>query len=264
MKKYSRYTFSILLFVVLAVLPFPAAGSAQFLTSQVSPEHVPINITYNGAKLKISGQSMAGDDLIVRITSASADAHYKYMGKASGLFWMKKGDISFKNVPGVYMLFSTRDLDHLLDAAEQKKNLIGYEALKETAEIETENEEIRQNVSEWQNEFVRFKQKENLYSINAGTVVRQHGQDSDTYQVEADWPFQAAPGSYTIEVMAIRNGKIAERAASVFTVERAGVVSKLSDLAFNKAPLYGMMAVIIAIMAGFAVGLIFKKGGGAH
>jgi hypothetical protein len=64
--------------------------------------------------------------------------------------------------------------------------------------------------------------------------------------------------------MAVRDGRVAERAQASFTVARTGVVAWLSDMAFNRAALYGIMAVVIAIIAGFAVGMIFKKGGGAH
>ena len=48
------------------------------------------------------------------------------------------------------------------------------------------------------------------------------------------------------------------------TVVRSGIVAKLSNLAFNHAAIYGIIAIVIAMAAGFAVGALFKKGGGAH
>lgn len=259
-----NYKYTLCMLFISAMLAFSTAGPVYALTVQVSPDNVAINLGYHGAKLQITGQSRAGDDLIIRITNANGDAHYKYIGKAGGLVWMKKGDISFQNVPGVYLLYSSRDLELLLDPAEQKANVIGFDALKETLEIETANEEFQQDKARWQDEFIRFKEKENLYITQTGTVTRKHGQKSDDYQVEVSWPYQAATGDYTVESIAVRNGKIVERATTNFTVERAGIVKKLTDLAFNRAALYGIMAVLIAMVAGFAVGLVFKKGGGAH
>ena len=259
-----NYKYTLCMLFVLIIMAFSNVSQVYALTVQVSPDNVAINLTYNGAKLQVSGNSKAGDDLIIRITSVNGDAHYKYIGKAGGLVWMKKGDISFKNVPGIYMLYSSRDLEHLFSLAEQKVNLIGFDALKETLEIETDNEEILKDEARWENEFIRFKEKENLYITQTGTVTRKHGQDSDTYQVEVPWPYQAPIGEYTVEAMAVRGGKIVDSTEASFTVERAGLVRQLTDMAFNQAALYGIMAVIIAIIAGFAVGMIFKKGGGAH
>lgn len=240
------------------------AVPARAVTCQVTPAEVKIGLNYHGASLTVTGENQAGDDLIIRIGNEAGEAHYKYMGKASGLFWMKKGDVSFKNVPGVYLLYSSREMEHLLDEAAQKANLIGYKALQEAAEMESASPEVQGDEARWKSEFIRFKQKQNLYAIHTSTVTRQHGQANDTYSVEVAWPFQAPPGTYTVETLALRDGQVAERARASFTVARTGVVAQLTDLAFNKAALYGIMAVVIAIIAGFAVGMIFKKGGGAH
>jgi uncharacterized protein (TIGR02186 family) len=255
-----RRSAAILLLLGLTLAAVPAGA----VTCRVAPNHVNIDLNYHGATLSVTGENQAGDDLIIRIGNQAGEAHYKYMGKAGGLFWMKKGDVTFKNVPGVYLLYSSRELGNLLDEAGLKANLIGYRALQEVTEMEAASSELQADESGWKNEFFRFKENQNLYAIHTGTVTRQHGQDNDTYQVEVAWPYQAPPGNYTVEVMAVRDGRVVERAEALFTVDRSGIVAWLSDLAFNKAALYGIMAVVIAIIAGFAVGMIFKKGGGAH
>lgn len=238
---------------------------ARALTCQVTPNTVAINLSYHGATLTVTGENTAGDELVIRIGNAAGDAHYKYMGKAGGFFWMKKGDVGFKNVPGVYLLYTSRDIEYLFDPAGQKANLIGYEALREAAEMETSSDELNGDKARWKEEFIRFKEHQKLYAIHSGTITRQHGATSDTYAVEVAWPYQAAPGTYTVEAMAVRNGQVAERAETSFTVGRTGVVAWLSNLAFNRPAVYGIMAVVVAIIAGFAVGMVFRKGGGgAH
>ena len=234
------------------------------LTCQVSQPIVPITIGYHGVTLTVSGENSTGDDLIIKVSSQSKNAHYKYIGKAGGLFWMKKGDISFKNVPSVYLLYSSGPLDQILNPEEQKAYIIGYDALKAATEMESGSEELNSDVSRWKEEFIRFKEKQDLYAIKAGTVVSQKNQTGENYQLEIDWPYQASPGEYSIEVLAINNGKVVAQSKTSITVEQVGVVKKLSDMAINNAAIYGLMAVLIAIIAGFAVGLVFKKGGGAH
>jgi uncharacterized protein (TIGR02186 family) len=264
MTKSTVRKFVITLLAALLLLPLAAVRPAQALTCKVNPNTVAINLGYHGATLSVSGENTAGDELIIRIGNAAGETHYKYMGKAGGFFWMKKGNVSFKNVPGVYLLYTSRDIEHLLDPAGQKTNLIGYEALKAATEMETASDELNGNEAKWKEEFIRFKEHQKLYAIRSGTITRQHGAASDTYQAEIAWPYQAPPGTYTVEVMAVRNGQVAERAETSFSVARTGVVAWLSNLAFNSPAVYGIMAVVIAIIAGFAVGMVFRKGGGAH
>lgn len=260
--KISKYITPML--AALLLLAPAAVRPAQALTCKVTPDKVAINLGYHGATLSVTGENTAGDELIIRIGNTSGEAHYKYMGKAGGFFWMKKGDVGFKNVPGVYLLATSRDIEHLLDPAGQKANQIGYEALKETAEMESASAELNGNEAKWKDEFIRFKEQQNLYAIHSGTITRQHGQASDTYVAEVAWPYQAPPGTYTVETMAVRDGQVVERAETSFTVARSGMVAWLSNLAFNRPAVYGIMAVVIAIIAGFAVGMVFRKGGGAH
>jgi hypothetical protein len=67
-----------------------------------------------------------------------------------------------------------------------------------------------------------------------------------------------------VEVLAVRDGHVVERASTKMLVEQAGLVAALSGMATNHAALYGIMAVVVALVAGLGVGAIFKKGGGSH
>ena len=245
-----------------AVGTFFQAGPVSALTTEVTPQNIPINLLYHGAQLSIKGVSDVNDDLIVRISTEPTEAHMKFKGKAAGLFWMKMGDISFEHVPAAYLLFSSRNLENLLSKDERIKEGIGFEAIKDQAVMESSAEGM--DPDRWIAEFIKFKKAEKLYLIEEGAVTRQHGAQGNEYQLEVKWPYQAAPGKYNIEVLAIRDGKVVDRAETSLTVERTGIVAKLSNLAFNHAAVYGIISIVVAMFAGFAVGALFKKGGGAH
>jgi hypothetical protein len=48
------------------------------------------------------------------------------------------------------------------------------------------------------------------------------------------------------------------------SAEQAGIVKSLAGMAKNNAAVYGVLSILAALGAGFGVGLIFRKGGGAH
>lgn len=242
--------------LILQALP------ALALTCEVSPAQIPITMSYHGAKLTITGQSAPNDDLIVKISTAPVDTTMKYKAKAGGLFWMKKGSLEFKGLPVVYLVNTTADLNRILPEEARRQEQLGYDALGKAASVEDSSGEPAEG--KWFDEFIRFKEREMVYAVQQGTITRQHGEESNTFQVVVDWPYQAPPGVYNVDLLAVSNGSVVDKTSTSFEVQRSGMAAALSKMAFDQAALYGIMAVVIAMVAGFAVGAIFKKGGGSH
>lgn len=244
---------------VAAVTIIAAPEAVQALTCEVSPTRVPITLSYHGAKLTITGQSAVNDELVLKISTPPADTEMKYKGKAGGLFWMKKGSLEFKGVPMVYLVNSTAKLDLILAEAERQQYQLGYDAMAKTARVEDSTGQPAEG--KWFDEFIRFKEQEMVYSIQEGTITRKHGEKGNTFEAVVNWPYQAQPGVYDVEVFAVNGGKVVGKAHTSFEVERAGIIATLSSMAVEQAALYGIMAVVIAMVVGFGVGVIFKKGG---
>ena len=249
---------AVMLFAIVTISFLFSGGRSWALTTQVTPQDIPIKLLYHGAKISIQGQCDANDDLIVRINTDPAEMHMKFKGKAAGIFWMKIGDISFEHVPAAYLLYSSGDLASMLPEDVRVKEGIGFESIKAGAVVESSREGM--DPDRWIDEFIKFKKSEKLFQVQEGSIARQNGE----YTLDVQWPYQASPGTYNVEVLAVRDGSIVDRAESSLTVVRAGIVEKLSALAFNHAAIYGIIAIIVAMVAGFAVGALFKKGGGAH
>jgi hypothetical protein len=85
-----------------------------------------------------------------------------------------------------------------------------------------------------------------------------------TYFMKFKWPYQAAPGNYLVTVYAVKGGKVVEQATSGVLVEQVGGVKALAGMAKKNGALYGLLSILSALGAGFGVGLVFRKGGGAH
>lgn len=253
---------AVMLCAAVAVCLLFSGGPARALTAKVTPQDIPINLLYHGADVSIQGESDANDGLIVMIRTEPTTAHMKYKGKAAGLFWMKMGDISFEHVPAAYLLYSSSDLANLLPEDERIKEGIGFESIR--ANTKMESSAAGMDPERWITEFIKFKKAEKLYMIQENSIIRPQGAQGRDYRVNIKWPYQAAPGVYEIKVLAVRDGHVVDRSETSLTVARSGIVEQLSNLAFNHAAVYGIIAIVVAMVAGFAVGLLFKKGGGAH
>lgn len=245
--------------LTMAALAIILPGRSHAVTAQVSPSIIPITMGYHGMPVEIKGESAPGDDVIVKITSAPADIHLKYKGKAAGIFWMKLGTLVYKDIPGTYLVSTSAPVATVLSPAERDMNNIGFDALQKKVKITAEHGELP--AGDWFGQFLDFKKNENIYALHEGDVkVNPNG----GYTLSLNWPFQAQPATYSIEVLTAKNGQITGKAKSSVKVEMTGMVATISDLASNHRAVYGTIAIVVALAVGFAVGNIFKKGGGAH
>ncbi len=258
MSKYTPIRFLTLLLALLAMaLPNHAHAA---VSCQATPAIIPITMGYHGLPVTIKGESAPGDDVIVKITSAPADIHLKYKGKAAGIFWMKLGTLTFKEIPGTYLVSSSGPIDKILSPAALDQNGIGIAALQKKATLEAEHGKTIPE-GDWFTQFFEFKEHEHNYAIKEGNVQVNAG---GGFTLTLDWPFQAQPGDYTVQVITAKNGEVTGQAETSLKVEMKGLVATISNMASNNRAVYGIIAIVVALAVGFAVGNIFKKGGGAH
>ncbi len=82
---------------------------------------------------------------------------------------------------------------------------------------------------------------------------------------QPSWPIPSAlaPGNYQVEAVAIKDGAVVGKYATAVEAELIGFPRWLSNLAFEKSLLYGILATLIAIFSGLAIGLVFQSKGGS-
>jgi hypothetical protein len=175
---------------------------------------------------------------------------------------MNVGTIDFEQVPALYFVTSSKKVDDILSKEEMTKYVIGYEALEKHVELKPVKDEVEK--SRWFNEFLKYKENSKLYSSASENITFSQKDGKQNYYTLFEWPYQAAPGDYTVTVYAVKNNRVVEKAEQKIVVAQAGVVKQLAGMAKNNASLYGILSILAALGAGFGVGLIFRKGGGAH
>lgn len=257
----------ILLIMIFPILLFIPKPSFATLTIKTNHDRIKVNFFYHGDKVTVSGKSDADLDLIVKITSPEIHQVMKKKGKVAGLLWMNVGTLNFEHVPNLYFLHTTGKLDLLLDRDEMDKYIIGYPSLFKHIEITTEektkaNALIEADKERWFKEYAKFKESSRLYNVSEGDVsVKKDEKGLQDYHIRIRWPYQAPPGEYTITVYGIRDKNVIETAEAKVFVEQVGGVRTLADMAKNNGALYGIISIVVAVAAGFGVGMIFRKGG---
>ncbi|CAN0450670.1 unnamed protein product, partial [Discosporangium mesarthrocarpum] len=66
-------------------------------------------------------------------------------------------------------------------------------------------------------------------------------------------------GDYQVTVHLFKNGEHVSSENTPLTVQKVGLEAQIYDFAHNHAAWYGAIAIIIALMAGWLAGVIFRR-----
>jgi uncharacterized protein (TIGR02186 family) len=241
--------------VVLLATGLPARAAESMLT--ISPSEVHIGAFFNGQTVTVSGTIPAGTQAVLEVMGGSAEEHLMRKGRRAGM-WMNVGEIKVQDAPSLYLVMSTAK--ELLTAAPPEATW-GYRALEKRLVFSGNIEPAERQ--EFLQQFIELKESEQIYASWPGALKLKPAAGAES-AVTASFPLPSntRPGTYKVCLSAIQDGRVVSHNCADLTVGLVGFPAWLAALAYEHGLAYGVLAVVIAIVTGFAMGFIFKGGGG--
>ena len=247
----------ILMIAMVALLAAAGKGNAAGLDFTLGQATIDMDLFYNGTSVAVDGWAPEGSQVVVRFIGQIGEATMKRKGKVMGLLWMNKDTLHFSNMPAVCLVESSAPLTELGRSGEK----LGLAEVAESIAIEPASADRTMLLPE----LLKLKKSEGLYREDAGVVRLADAKDGRrAFSAQIRVPSRLRAGDYSVEVFAVRNGAVVAQGAKPIAARLAGAPAFVADLAFNHGLWYGILASVIAILAGLAVGQIFKGKGGAH
>ena len=233
----------------------PARAAAPILT--ISPAMVQIGAFFSGQTVTVTSAIPADAQAVLEVMGDSAEELLMRKGRRGGL-WMNVGAIVVRQAPSLYLVMSTSP--SLLTATEPSAAW-GYQALTQRITL-TGSVEARER-PEFIDQFLRLKESEHVYASFPGALKLKAASGEES-AVTASFPLptNTRPGTYKVCLSVIQGGRVVSRTCSDLTVTMVGFPALLASLAYQHGAAYGVIAVVIAIVTGFAMGFLFKGGGG--
>jgi hypothetical protein len=234
----------------------------------LSPQTVNMGTFYNGARVQVEGTAPAGSDILVVVRGAEKDEFFNRKGRV-GLIWLNVDRIHIQRAPSVFLRFSSADLNSLLDRASLNQYELDESAIKNRLHClchckcnltgaHTQASGVHDSQPDpayaqlLRTNFLRLKEREGSYRMFPGTVSLSNLAGSGTkYALNFLWPRKAAPGKYEVEVYACSNGKVIAQSRQTLQVAEVGFPAYMASLSTRRPWLYGTIAVLVAMFAGF-------------
>ncbi|MBI5592492.1 MAG: TIGR02186 family protein [Deltaproteobacteria bacterium] len=226
------------------------------------PDRISIGTFYNGTRISINGTLPADSEVVVRMTGEAATLRMKKKGKVFGLLWMNRDTVTFESVPKAFLLYTPHNFEDIFKTLPKDDPVrqLGLSALEEKITVSPDSSDSGALVKE----LLKLKKNEGIYAVSDNVHYTPPAEGRKKFEADIIIPPKLSPGVYKVEVFMVQNRTIVASYDHSLTVALESFPKILSLLAFDHGAMYGILATLIAVVAGLLTGVFFKGSKGAH
>ncbi len=242
-------------------------AKAERLHVNLTAHEVAVTSSFTGARITLFGaiqrtsdglapsQQFQNEDIIVAVIGPSEDLTVRRKERVGGI-WVNRDAITFKRVPSVYYLASTRPVDEILSQSVRMRNELGpdyisldrYEAHSDISSDE-DIESFRQAMIRKKKEIALYGEDERGVRVQANTL----------FSMDINIPANVPVGKFSVRVFLVRDGVILQSQSIQPSVSKKGIERMIYSFAHVQPLFYGITAVIVAAFAGWLASVIFRQ-----
>ncbi|WP_413204600.1 TIGR02186 family protein [Rhodospirillum sp. A1_3_36] len=243
-------------FVALA-----AHAQVQPLVADLSKHLVAITTAFTGTDVLLFGATDGPGDVVMVVRGPSRSEVVRRKDHM-GVIWVNKESVTFDDVPTFYRVASNRPMKDFARPEVLARHQIGVERLSLPIRDEYLYDDETQR--EFRDGFLRLKRKAGLYGAGGDSPVgledaRIAMLDNRLFRVNLYFPANVPVGSYIVEVYLFRDGEVVSAEITPLVISKIGVGAEIYDFAHEQAIIYGVLAVILAVVSGWLAGVAFRK-----
>jgi len=223
---------------------------ASPIISGISNNEINIDTSFKGTQVLLFGAKGYAGDIVIAIRGPQKDFRVTKKRRFLGL-WHNGQRVVFKDTYSLYSLFSTfnniKESSKLLEELELGKSNIHFNTDKNIDENLKSNFKI---------ELVDQLEKKGLYSPGTGKIDFL---DETLFKVIIDFPKNISRGVYTAEIYLVNNKNLLSFQSIPIYVNQVGLSGQVLDFSQKQSFLYGILAVLLALVIGWLANVIFVK-----
>ena len=245
--------------LLLAALPLTLGQAQPQLVPDVSQREIEIRYSFTGADLLLFGAILYPGG---RVPSEPADIAVVVKGpvepivvrekqKVAGI-WMNVESTRFRSAPAFYAVASSRPLDELVD----ERTAAIYELGLDNLQLSPGSGAPAEVQRRFEAGLVDLMRREGLYVENPRGVEITNGV---LYRAHVSIPAQVPVGDYTAETFLIQDGRVIAGAVREITIDKLGFERFVAAVAEEWSLAYGLVAVAVSILLGWAGSAVFRR-----
>jgi len=242
------------------LLPVAAAQAAEpSLITDLSQERIDINTTFKGADLLVFGavQYPSGvvpdkaPDIAIVLRGPPQPITVRRKERVAGV-WLNTDAVRFESVPGFYAVATTRPIAELADDRTTAIYEIGISNLQ-LSPASSASEKVTRA---FEAGLIMARRRSGLFAEAPGGVQVT---GNVLYRARIAIPSAVPVGDYGAEIHLVRDGRVIASTSVPIRIEKSGFERWIYVMAQEHSLIYGMVAVLAALMAGWIARLATRR-----
>lgn len=229
------------------------AAAAETLAADLSQESVTITTGFTGSTVLFFGATDGPGDVVVVVTGPPQPIVVRRKERVSGI-WINRRSMTFPKAPTFYAVAASDALSEIVPEPVAAKYQIGLGKLVLTpagTPPAAEAEIYRRSL-------IRNMLRRDLYKSGLRGVIFPN-RSQRLFRTEIFFPANVPTGDYRVRFLLLRAGKVVSTFDRTLVVEKGGVSAEVFHFAHNNAVLYGLLAILAAVFAGWGASQLFRR-----
>ena len=249
----------------LALLIWSPFAQAADISVALTNDRIEVDTGFAGARFTLFGAVTGVEnpsetiDIITVIRGPASRFLIRRMEKRN-FIWTPGSTQVIDSAPGLYLTNSTRPIDEIATIPDQQAFRLGADHLEiSTNSLDVETRDTASDSSNstlYKNAFLNEIEDMGHYNDAVGGVTFK--KDS-LFTVDVDLPGTTPVGDYKVAVYLYQNGILLGQDNAALRVNKVGIEREIYNLAHERPVTYGILCVVLSLIAGWAAAFAFRK-----
>lgn len=251
-----------LLPLALALGGAAGEGAQPMLVPDVSQREIEISYSFTGAELLLFGAiaypggrapapGESQPQVVVVVKGPTQSILVREKEQVAGI-WVNGGRMRYRSAPSFYAVASARPIRALVDERTRAIYELGLDSLQ----LSPASGALPEVQHRYDAGLVSLMRRDGLYyeAPNAVEIT-----DGILYRARVTIPARVPVGRFTAETFLIRDGRVLAAAVRPIEIRKSGFERFVARAADRYSVLYGIVAVALSVLLGWAAGALWKR-----
>lgn len=235
------------LFIVAVLCLCASPARAQDLVADLTTHLIAITTGFTGASVVLFGATDGPGDIAVAVRGPEREMTVRRKSRVAGI-WVNAHEMTFANVPSFYAVAASRPIEEIVSPATALLYRLGIANLK----LNTAAAAPPRAAEPFRQALERKQQEAGLFIDRVGKVEFL---GERLFRTTLSFPSNVPTGTYLVEVFLIRDKDVVSGQTTPLVVSKVGMDAEVSAFSYRLPGLYGAIAVLTAMVAGWLASL---------
>lgn len=234
----------------------PAAALAEEVVLGLSQDRVAITATFDGSEILIFGAvkreapipDSAPLEVVVTVSGPKEAVLVRRKERRMGI-WVNTDSVAVDSAPSFYAVATSAPFEEVLSNTEDLRHRVSI-----TRAIRSVGAEV-EGAQTFTEALVRIREARGFYSLQENAVALD---EQTLFRTAIQMPADLTEGAYRTRIFLTRAGAVVSSYETEIDVRKVGLERFLFTLSREAPPIYGLLALVIAIVAGWGAATAFQ------